>query len=118
MCKKIHAPFQMPDLAALATAEANGFMGMQHTLQYGQLPPEFAGATALGVNVPVALDPSQRHPQEPLAHQMDGRVSHPGQRACTCARSCHAFACHASAMWMQRLSCRKPLLYTGVCVRS
>ena len=74
-------PLQLPDLAALATAEANGFMGMQHALQYGQLqlPPDFATANALGVNVPVALDPSQRHSQEQLAHQMDGRASHPGQ---------------------------------------
>ena len=80
-------PLQLPDLAALATAEANGFMGMQHALQYGQLqlPPDFATANALGVNVPVALDPSQRHSQEQLAHQMDGRASHPGQHVCPSA---------------------------------
>ena len=69
---------QLPDLAALATSEANGFMGMQHALQYGQLPPDFGSAATLGVNMPVALDASLRHSQEQLAHQMDGRASHPG----------------------------------------
>lgn len=78
-------PFQLPDLAALATAEANEFMGMQHALQYAQLPPEFASANALGVNVPVALHASQRHSQEQLAHPMDGRAPHPGPHACKLA---------------------------------
>lgn len=71
---------QMPDLAAaLATGDANGYMTMQHALHYGHLPPEFAAANALGVNVPVAMDPSQRLPQEQLAHQMDARNAHSGQ---------------------------------------
>ena len=72
---------QLPDLAALATAEANGFMGMQHALQYGQLPAQFASANGLGVNVPVAMDPSQRLAQAHLAHQMDGRTPHSGQHS-------------------------------------
>jgi len=76
-----------PDLAAIAAAEANGFMGMQHALQYGQLPPEFASANALGVNVPVAMDPNQRLSQEQLAHQMDARSSHPGQCTKVCPTS-------------------------------
>ena len=75
---KMPMSLQLPDLAALATAETNGYMGMQHTLQYGQLPSDFASANALGVNVPVALDPSQRLAQAQLAHQMEGRASHPG----------------------------------------
>ena len=77
-----HVRFQLPGLAALARAEANGFMGMQHAVQYGQLPPDFANANALGVNIAAALDSSQRHPQEQLAHHLDGRASHAGQSNC------------------------------------
>ena len=102
-------PLQLPDLAALATAEANGFMGMQHALQYGQLqlPPDFATANALGVNVPVALDPSQRHSQEQLAHQMDGRASHPGQLVC-CYLPVYlkAYSPPATSVCMQPVSCK------------
>lgn len=53
-------------------------MGMQHALHYGHLPPEFAAANALGVNVPVPLDPSQRLPPEQLAHHLDARSAHAG----------------------------------------
>ena len=53
-------------------------MGMQHPLHYGHLPPEFAAANALGVNVPVPLDPSQRLPPEQLAHHLDARNAHAG----------------------------------------
>ena len=96
---------QLPDLAALATAEANGFMGMQHTLQYGQLPSDFAGANALGVNVPVALDPSRRLAQAQLAHQMDGRASHPGQHSLHQSHiQGEACACCTSSVLMHHLA--------------
>ena len=96
---------QLPDLAALATAEANSFMGMQHTLQYGQLPSEFASANALGVNVPAALDPSRRLAPAQLTHQMDGRASHPGWLS---LHQSHlrrgACACCASSVHMHHLA--------------
>jgi hypothetical protein len=74
---------QLPDLAALASAEANGYMGLQHALQYTHLPADFAAANALGVNLPVPLASAQRLPQEPVGHQMDGRASNPGAVAPT-----------------------------------
>ena len=74
---------QLPDLAALASAEANGYMGLQHALQYTHLPAEFAATNALGVNVPVPLNSVQRLPQEQLGHQMDARATHPGAPALT-----------------------------------
>jgi hypothetical protein len=72
---------QLPDLAALASAEANGYMGLQHALQYTHLPADFAAANALGVNVPAPLNSAQRLPQEQLGHQMDARATHPGAPA-------------------------------------
>lgn len=98
ICDSVLCPFQLPDMAALATAEANGFMGMQHALQFGQLPPEFASASTLGVNVPSAVDPSQRPAQEQLAQQMDGHASHPGRCGCVNRQnSCTAGTCAFSA---------------------
>ena len=90
-------------------------MGMQHALHYGHLPPEFAAANALGVNVPVPLDPSQRLPPEQLAHHLDARSAHAGAhrlwlamlddawRVCSCPFSSAASACLGSrwrTTWM------------------
>ncbi|KAK9918176.1 hypothetical protein WJX75_001977 [Coccomyxa subellipsoidea] len=69
---------QLPDMATLASADANGFVGM-HGMPYGHIPQSYAAQSSLGGDPNHSLGPPLQLGGHHLPHQLDGAsaASHP-----------------------------------------